>query len=70
MSKSLPPGDNSQLLHPQRKLGSELGISTTTLWRWTRDGLIPPPDVEVNSRKYYSATRREEVIAAVFGSTA
>ena len=27
----------------RQALAAELGTSLTTLWRWTRDGFLPPP---------------------------
>lgn len=37
------------------------GISQMTLWRWTRDGIIPPPTL-IRGRKYW---RRVSFLAAL-----
>lgn len=31
-------------------LQKKLNVSPTTLWRWMRDGKLPPPDVDITLR--------------------
>jgi predicted DNA-binding transcriptional regulator AlpA len=37
------------------RVAQEFGISRVTLWRWERDGLLPPA-YRINNRKYYPRT--------------
>lgn len=58
----------SPIIYSRSSIRKELGISSVTQWRWERDSVIPTPDIEINNRCYYSAERRQEVIAAVLGN--
>ncbi|MFT6420145.1 MAG: putative site-specific integrase-resolvase [Porticoccus sp.] len=59
-----------QLIFPPKALEKALDISSTTRWRWERDGKIPAHDLEINGKPRYSAKRLQEVFDAILGSAA
>lgn len=51
--KSIEEQSKSDPLIPSCNVRLELGgISYTTLWRWERDDVLPPP-VRIRGRKYW-----------------
>jgi len=47
--------ERSDALVRATPVAQEFGISRVTLWRWERDGLLPPA-YRINNRKYYPRT--------------
>ena len=61
---------SSKLIHPQVEVRAECGVSEATWYRWKKAKVIPAPDVEICRKFYYSAKKRQEVIAAILGKEA
>lgn len=61
---------SSKLIHPQVQVRAECGVSEATWWRWKKANVVPAPDVEIRGKFYYSAQKRQEVIAAILGKEA
>lgn len=63
--------NDEPLIYSQPSVMADCNVkSATTWWRWRRDGVVPEPDIEIRGRKYYSAERRAEVVAAILSSAA
>lgn len=45
--------DNPSRLRPARAVREHFGISAMTLWRWTKEGILPAP-VKINGRNYWT----------------
>ena len=43
MANNTNPTSTVDPLIKRKVLATELGQSLTTIWRWTRDGYLPPP---------------------------
>ena len=45
---------------PKRKVGDRYGVTPRTVDRWKKRKVIPPPDLTINNRDYWSEDRLEQ----------
>jgi DNA-binding transcriptional MerR regulator len=58
---------------PKRQVGARYGVTTRTVDRWKYQKVIPPPDLTINNRDYWSEDgldRHDRKLVATRGTSA